>query len=340
MPQTSHRDSNFELLRIVAMMLVMLVHANYLSLGDVTQSELQAAPVTGFVRILCEQLCIVSVNIFVLLSGWFGIRPTLKKFASLLFQVFFIGLATVQICRFVGVDVNPKSFNDLLYFGASYWFVPAYLILFCLAPVLNAFCDRAEKSEFRWVLISFFVLEMLFGWLAYDYAHFARGYSAISFVGLYLLAHYIRRHADRLRALKWGQTLLFYLLFTIIPTLIALWGIYTKNNQLGSTSYSSIFVIAASVSLLLLFEKMHFESKAVNWLASSAFAIYLVHQAPGMSNLYCNFFKESYASMSGWFFIPFAILATSLLGLVSILFDKVRIAVWELLLKLKSFVIK
>ena len=335
-----HRDSNFELLRIVAMMLVMLVHANYLSLGNVTQSELQTAPVAGIARVLCEQLCIVSVNIFVLLSGWFGIRPTLKKFTSLLFQILFIGLSMVQICRFAGAEVSPKSFNDLLYFGASYWFVPAYMILFCLAPVLNAFCERAEKNEFRWVLISFFVLEMLFGWLAYDYAHFARGYSAISFVGLYLLAQYVRRHADRLRALKWWQSLFLYLLFTIIPALIALGGIYTKNNELGSTSYSSIFVIAASVSLLLVFEKMHFESKVVNWLASSAFAIYLVHQAPGMFNLYCNFFKESYVSMSGWLFIPFAILTTSLLGLSSILLDKVRIALWELLLRLKAFIVK
>ena len=334
------RDSNFELLRIVAMMLVMLVHANYLSLGNVSQCELQSTPVTGFVRIFCEQLSIVSVNLFVLLSGWFGIRPTLKKFASLIFQIFFIGLATIHICRLAGVEVSSKSFSDFLYLGASYWFVPAYLVLFCLAPVLNAYCAHAEKRDFRWVLISFFVMESLFGWLAYDYAHFEKGYSAISFVGLYLLSQYIRRHGDRLRSLKWWQTLLCYLLFTIVPALIAFVGIYTKNKELGATAYSSMFVIAASVSLLLLFEKLHFQSKVINWLASSAFAIYLVHQAPGMTKVYCNFFNEAYQSMNGWLFIPFAILATTLLGVVSILFDKVRIVAWELLLKIKSFIVK
>ena len=72
------------------MMLVMLVHANYASIGDVAQSELLATPLSAIVRVVCEQLCIVSVNLFVLLSGWFGIRPTLKKFASFIFQVLFI----------------------------------------------------------------------------------------------------------------------------------------------------------------------------------------------------------------------------------------------------------
>ena len=274
-----NRDSNFELLRIVAMMLVMLVHANYLSLGNVTQAELHTTPFTGVLRIVCEQLCIVSVNLFVLLSGWFGIRPTVKKFASLLFQILFIGLASVEVCRLAGVLVPARAFNDLLYFGASYWFVPAYLILFCIAPVLNAYCERASKREFATLLAGYFVMEMLFGWLTYDYGNFSRGYSAMSFIGLYLLAQFVRRHGERLRSLRWWQHLLFYLLFTAIPVAVSIFGLYTKNKELGATMYSSMFVIAASLSLFLVFDKLHFESKVVNWLASSAFAIYVVNQA-------------------------------------------------------------
>ena len=44
MKQTKERDSNFELLRIVAMLLVLLVHANYFSLGDVTRDEIISTP--------------------------------------------------------------------------------------------------------------------------------------------------------------------------------------------------------------------------------------------------------------------------------------------------------
>lgn len=335
----SSRSSNFELLRLVAMMLVMLVHANYLSLGGVTQAELQATPFSGFVRILCEQLCIVSVNLFILISGWFGLRPTIKKLASLLFQILFIGLATVEMCRLSGVEVPVKAFNDLLYFGASYWFVPSYLILFCLAPVLNAYCEKVSKRDFALLLCGYFALEMLFGWLTYDYGNYARGYSALSFIGLYLLAQYVRRYGERLRALKWWQCVLFYLLFTAIPTLISLFGIYTKGKELGATMYSSLFVVGASLSLFLLFDKFNFKSGVVNWLASSAFAIYLVHQAPGAFNLYQELFSTAYNSMHGAWFICFALGAVVVIGLMSILLDKVRLLLWTAVVKVSEKIV-
>ena len=334
------RASNFELLRLVAMMLVMLVHANYLSLGSVTQSEILASPWGSFGRVVCEQLCIVSVNLFILLSGWFGIRPTVKKFLSLLFQVLFIGLISVQCCHLAGVEVPTKALSDMLYFGSSYWFVPAYMILFWVAPVLNAFCERATKREFATVVIAFLVLEALFGWLTEDYGHYSKGYSALSFIGLYLLAQYIRRHGERLRALEWWQSLHVYLLATAIPVAISYLGMRFMGKNLGATSYSSMFVIAASVALLLMFSRFRFESRAVNWLASSAFAIYLVHQAPGVFNLYTNLFKEAYDSMHGALFILFAIGVALVVGLGSILLDKVRILAWNGILRLKQFVVK
>ena len=40
-------------------------------------------------RMLFESLAIVCVNVFVLISGWFGIRPKWKSVTNFLFQVFF-----------------------------------------------------------------------------------------------------------------------------------------------------------------------------------------------------------------------------------------------------------
>lgn len=328
-----HRDSNFELLRIVAMMLVLLVHVNYLSLGNVTQSEIIETPWTAFVRIFCEQLCIVSVNLFVLLSGWFGIKPTIKKCISLLFQILFIGFASSLIYKFAGGEVIAWEFRRLSWFGQHYWFVPAYFILFFLSPVLNAFCERANKREFAMAVISFFVVEALFGWIKGDCGHYIGGYSGMSFIGLYLLAQYLRRHGGKLCSMKWWHNLLLYLLFTIIPVIISYCCIYAKDfEHLPALSYNSLFVVAASVSLLLMFRQFSFKSRIVNWLSASAFAIYLVHQAPGVNGLYLKFFKESYQSMHGALFIPFAILATSIIGLICVIFDKLRIVIWEQIL--------
>lgn len=335
MAQTTRRDSNLELFRLVAMLLVMLVHANYTSLGNVTQSELLEKPLSAVVRLLCEQLSIVSVNLFVLLSGWFGIRPTLKKFASLIFQVYFIGLSVTLLCRLSGIDVPNQMFRELLYFGASYWFVPAYIILFWFAPILNSFAEHASKRDFGWTLVAFFAVQSLFGWLS-GYGNFHSGYSAISFFGLYLLARYVRLYAERLCAMEWWKHLLGYLLLTAIPATMSILGLYFADRTLGATSYASPFVIGASMSLLLMFSKFHFESRAVNWFSASAFAIYLVHQAPGARQLYYHFFNISYDTISGWLFIPFVIAVTLVIALASILFDKVRILVWNAALKIVS----
>lgn len=84
------RQSNIEQLRIIAMLLVVFVHANYFSLGTVSQSEILRDPYTSLIRIFLEQICIVGVNVFVLISGWFGIRPTLRGGQILYSKFYFI----------------------------------------------------------------------------------------------------------------------------------------------------------------------------------------------------------------------------------------------------------
>lgn len=83
------RKSNIELLRIISMILIVLVHTNYFLFGSVIGDEIEQASLRSFGRILFEQLCIIGVNVFVLISGYFGIRPTKKKFFSLMSQIIF-----------------------------------------------------------------------------------------------------------------------------------------------------------------------------------------------------------------------------------------------------------
>ena len=87
------RLSNFELLRIVAMLLVLLLHCNYSVFGLVTQTDIESDAFVSFFRIFSEQACLVCVNIFVLISGWFGIKFSYKCVANILFQVIFLQMS-------------------------------------------------------------------------------------------------------------------------------------------------------------------------------------------------------------------------------------------------------
>lgn len=83
------RQSNIELLRIIAMFLVLLVHANFYSLGVVTPQDIRAFSLDSVLKVFFEAISINCVDIFVLISGWFGIRASFKGGCKFLFQCFF-----------------------------------------------------------------------------------------------------------------------------------------------------------------------------------------------------------------------------------------------------------
>ena len=82
------RESNFELLRIIAMLLVMITHATFLALGVPTHDDSINIPYSSFGIFLSQSFSTVCVNIFVLLSGWFGIKINLNGFQNLSFKFF------------------------------------------------------------------------------------------------------------------------------------------------------------------------------------------------------------------------------------------------------------
>ena len=189
------RQSNIELLRIISMFLVVMTHVNLSSIGYPTAGELSSTPFSAGLRIFFAQTSVICVNLFVLISGWFGIRVKRKSLISFLFQWLFFAILLLA-CYPLLQGNNIRSFLKLTYNVISMdqlWFVPSYIVLYLVAPVLNAFVERSTKPQFKMVLIAFFSFEFIFGWLLNGAnGIFMWGASPLSFAGLYLLARYIR----------------------------------------------------------------------------------------------------------------------------------------------------
>ena len=73
------RESNIELIRSIAMFMILLLHANFVALSYPSIDEIEISPITQSLRLILESLCIVSVSIFIYISGWFKIKPSIKK---------------------------------------------------------------------------------------------------------------------------------------------------------------------------------------------------------------------------------------------------------------------
>ena len=64
--QSFTRDSNMELLRIVAMVFILVVHACGASFGAPAKMKITEAPLTSIAELFTESIVIVCVNLCVL----------------------------------------------------------------------------------------------------------------------------------------------------------------------------------------------------------------------------------------------------------------------------------
>ena len=79
----------FSALRITAMFMVMILHIN-LGLGIYEWKETGIKPLSILSIQFFELFSIGSVNAFVLISGWYGLKPSIKRLSSFIFQCLFL----------------------------------------------------------------------------------------------------------------------------------------------------------------------------------------------------------------------------------------------------------
>ena len=89
MEKAKVRESNIELLRNISMFMILVIHANFVSLPRIGIEELSSNTIPSVTRFFIESLGIVAVNVFVFISGWFGIRTRLKSVLSFIYQILF-----------------------------------------------------------------------------------------------------------------------------------------------------------------------------------------------------------------------------------------------------------
>lgn len=211
--QTLTRSSNIELLRLIAMLMVLIVHANGLANGFPNVNEIKLFPLNSISRVLTQSYSIVAVNIFVLISGWFGIKLTVKGIMNIVYQCAFFSLLAIIICGLINHEsITPIALYKEIFGFDGYWFVSAYLGLMILSPVLNSFTESSSQNNQLKVLTLFFLFQTYFLLDVYDDAHFHNGYSCISFVGLYLLARYVRKFRPKFSSLTPIKDMAIYII--------------------------------------------------------------------------------------------------------------------------------
>lgn len=337
--KAKQRSSNLELLRIVAMLMVVGTHL----LTAVIRDAVILNPEERYwVKFLTQWSCYLTwtcVNLFVLISGWFAIRPTRQKVASYIFNVLFFAVGILAVALILGKAVlSEETVLSALVWVKYYWFLGAYLVLMIFAPALNVYCETCSRRQLEVVLVCFFAVQFLYDctYSLHQFSMFNEGYSPISFLGLYLLGRYMRMYKPGFTRLsKWADLAIALGIITVFTAIcVPLTGAARMHWIVATCLYTSPNVLASTVFIFLFFSKLNFQSRIVNWLAASALAVYLLHTHFCVIGEYFKpLGKRLWFETSGWGFALGAALFLLFWFAAAVLLDQLRKLLWRLLSK-------
>lgn len=297
------RDSNFELLRIIAMVFVVVLHIIVHILRESTTD--------------CEYIMgitITGVNLFILISGFFGIKTTWKSFLTLIsIAVFFY---VVAILLNWGIFDRPPTVGEIVTIftpisRSTWWFVKCYILLVIFSPFINIVLEKCSKVQYCYLLGVLLYVSCISGFVFNGQIN-PNGYTLFQFITLYVIGNAIKRY-NLLQRVPQRIFIVTYIISTIAT-------IYLLRIHQDARYYNNPTVIIAAVSLFCIIGKLDFKSKTINYVSRFMFPVYLLQDSPLGFRLY-RMMREmgaplEYSSWEWWIYLfiyLFGLFATAFL---------------------------
>lgn len=322
-----YRSSNIELCRIISILLVIVLHSSFYSLGFPETKD----SFTWFPAVL-ESFSIVGAPVFVLITGYFSTRPKIENFINIFFICLFPA-AVIVIKKYF--DSGGVNFQDMFVVSQSNWFVLAYLGLICFSPILNAFVDNVSKRQLLNCIIILLAFQTWFGFCpAYFFNHavykgYNNGYSIISFMNLYLIGRFVKLYG--LPKIVKDCPLSFYSAFSLLTLFCFYW--LNKHDMTASVafSYANPLVIASSICFFVFFCNLEIKnSKIINHLAKSTLTVLILHLSKeAFSPLFKSQFVYLYSNTHGLIRIACWVLSILVVFLTFTLIDQMRLLLYK-----------
>lgn len=308
--QMKNRESKYELLRILAMFLIVIhhicMHCIYPQLNDSTifwryDNPWFREPIF-YPRLLILEIFAtagkVADEIFLLITGFFMVEKERivnldRKILNLFGQSVFAALVLV-ICSFLYSRVVPVSNYKLFSiqdFNTEWWFIGYYILVILVGSFyLNSYLNNITKDKYRLLLCILLALFSL-GWIGNMLTDYANGLRVVVCgLFLYALGGYIKKY-NPLGNIRTGYLvvaiLVAYLLVFIskynsTTNRIAVYVLSgTEGDFLPITTYYEDYNLIPLVVGVILFEIFRRitlpNSKIVNSIAKATFMMYLIH---------------------------------------------------------------
>lgn len=286
--KSKKRNLSLDILRILAMLAIVGLHLIQANLG-LKQIESETLPAFQFVPLsFFNNIFMIGVNLFFLLSGYFKINFKLSKILSLVFKVYFYWLISQLLAFAIGI-YNPKSVTDFLLTFVSaiskYWFIIVYILLCIAAPLLNSFAQSLSKSGVKYFIFVSIIFFMVVGFVAdqfYPYFGTGEGFLPIWAWVVYLYGRFIALYWHEIK-IKTGYLYLIWAAATLLNfAAIQLIYFLSGNGKLvfHFYAYNNPLIMLSAVSLFIAFGRMNINASPnnkVSFIAGHTLAVYLLH---------------------------------------------------------------
>lgn len=278
--QKQERQSNFELLRIVSMLLIVTYHysieAFFIPEGEEVTFNVLFLHAIGFGGPL-------GVDMFVLISGYFMVNQNFKpmKAVRLWMRCLFVPGFFAVFCLIRG-ETSIRAALSVLFtpVNLSYWFITSYFLMFLLSDFINAMIHSISRKALLAVIgilaAIYTVLPTCLG-LRLDTS--VLGF----FILLYLIAAYIRLYSPKVLTSKHclAAGIILHLLCNaaagVFLYLGPSWPILARlANRMREMR--DLTVVICAVLVFCGFKNLDIgRSKIINTLGASTLGVYLVH---------------------------------------------------------------
>ena len=285
------RESSLDLLRIFAALGVTLIHyhdecAALHSLSSLNMTAL----------LFLKSLGICSVNVFLLISGYFLInsdKRKLGKIAALILQVSFFNL--LFLAGRIILDGEVLSLKNVIaqLIPVNY-FIILYAALYVISPYINKVLHALDTSRRRLFVVIVVILFSIYPTLL-DFTQEVRGeewwglstigawgnqqgFNIVNFVLLYCLGACLKldtlpERITQKKSLLIGISLTFIVVF--------IWAFseepMTRFGLRSAWCYHNPLVILLAVQLFALFRQFKFNNSLISQLGGAAFTSYLMN---------------------------------------------------------------
>ena len=300
--QKNERNFGIDLLRILAMYMVVVLHV--LGCGGILETCEQFS-VNYYIAWFLETSAYCAVNVFAMISGYVMVSTRFNgfKMIPLWLTVFFYSLVITILFKFVPSlsiihTVTKADLIKAIFFpvvSRQYWYFTAYFGMYFFIPFINKMIQSLNRKEYTilcMIIIIIYSLLPLLCLKSVDSFNMGAGYTTAWLVCLYIIGGYFKKFPINLSKIK---SFLLYIVsifcawFSKYMSHVLIKLIFQKDIELDLfIDYTSIFIIASGIALLLLFSQIKIQNiitqKIISFISSLAFSVYIIHVQPFVFN--------------------------------------------------------